>query len=81
LLCLQLRAFALGAALVLAFSLGLAMTMVASGVLAALSVKHVSKRFHGFGELVRRAPFVSGGVILVIGLYLGVNGWLHLPQA
>ena len=81
LLCLQLKAFALGAALVLAFSLGLALTMVASGVLAALSVKHVSKRFAGFGELVRRAPYVSGAVILVIGLYLGVNGWLHLPHA
>ena len=81
LLCLQLKAFTLGAALVLAFSLGLALTMVASGVLAALSVKHVSKRFAGFGELVRRAPYVSGAVILVIGLYLGVNGWLHLPHA
>lgn len=81
LLCLQLEAFALGAALVLAFSVGLALTMVASGVLAALSVKHVSRRFNGFGELVRRAPFVSGAVILVIGVYLGVNGWLHLPPA
>lgn len=81
LLCLQLRAFALGAALVLAFSVGLALTMVASGVLAALSVQHVSKRFSGFGELVRRAPYVSGAVILLIGLYLGVSGWLHLPQA
>ena len=81
LLCLQLKAITLGAALVLAFSLGLALTMVASGVLAALSVKHVSKRFAGFGELVRRAPYVSCAVILVIGLYLGVNGWLHLPPA
>ncbi|CAN7446767.1 nickel/cobalt efflux transporter [Phenylobacterium sp. LjRoot225] len=81
LLCLQLKAFTLGAALVLAFSVGLALTMVASGVLAALSVKHVSKRFSGFGDLVRRAPYVSGGVILLIGLYLGVSGWLHLSPA
>lgn len=81
LLCLQLKAFALGAVLVLAFSLGLALTMVASGVLAALSVKHVSKRFRGFGNLVRKAPYVSGAVILAIGLYLGVSGWLHLPSA
>jgi nickel/cobalt exporter len=80
-LCLQLKAFTLGAALVLAFSVGLALTMVASGVLAALSVKHVSKRFSGFGELVRRAPYVSGATILVIGLYLEVSGWLHLPHA
>lgn len=81
LLCLQLKAFTLGAAVVLAFSVGLAATMVASGVLAALSVKHVSKRFSGFGELVRKAPYVSGAVILLIGLFLGVSGWLHLPHA
>ena len=61
------------------FSIGLALTMVTSGVIAALSVKHVSKRFSGFGEIVRKAPYVSGAVILVIGLYLGINGWLHLP--
>lgn len=81
LLCLQLKAFALGAALVLCFSIGLALTMVASGVIAAMSVKHVSKRFSGFGEIVRKAPYVSGTVILLIGLYLGINGWLHLPTA
>lgn len=80
LLCLQLKAFALGATLVLCFSIGLALTMVTSGVIAALSVKHVSKRFSGFGEIVRKAPYVSGAVILVIGLYLGINGWLHLPS-
>jgi nickel/cobalt exporter len=80
LLCLQLKAFALGAVLVLCFSIGLALTMVTSGVVAALSVKHVSKRFSGFGEIVRKAPYVSGAVILLIGLYLGVNGWLHLPR-
>ena len=79
LLCLQLKAFALGATLVLCFSIGLALTMVTSGVIAALSVKHVSKRFSGFGEIVRKAPYVSGAVILLIGLYLGINGWLHLP--
>lgn len=78
LLCLQLKAFTLGAALVLCFSIGLALTMVTSGVIAALSVKHVSKRFSGFGEIVRKAPYVSGAVILVIGLYLGISGWTHL---
>lgn len=80
LLCLQLKAFTLGAVLVLCFSIGLALTMVASGVIAALSVKHVSKRFSGFGEIVRKAPYVSGAVILVIGLYLGINGWLALAR-
>ncbi|MFX7732087.1 nickel/cobalt efflux protein RcnA, partial [Acinetobacter baumannii] len=67
LLCLQLKAFTLGAALVLCFSIGLALTMVTSGVIAAMSVKHISRRFAGFGEIVRKAPYVSGGVILLIG--------------
>jgi nickel/cobalt exporter len=79
LLCLQLKAFTLGAVLVLSFSVGLALTMVTAGVIAALSVKHVSKRFSGFGEIVRKAPYVSGAVILLIGLYLGISGWTHLP--
>lgn len=79
LLCLQLKAFALGAALVLCFSIGLALTMVVSGVIAAVSVKQVASRFQGFGEIVRKAPYVSALVILAIGLYLGVSGWTHLP--
>ena len=64
LLCLQLKQIALGATLVLCFSIGLALTMVASGVLAALSVKHVSKRWSGFGEFARKAPYFSGVLIL-----------------
>lgn len=81
LLCLQLKQFTLGAVLVLCFSIGLAMTMVTSGVVAALSVKHATKRWSGFGEFVRKAPFVSGAVILLLGLYIAVNGWLALPRA
>jgi nickel/cobalt exporter len=80
LLCLQLKQVALGAVLVLCFSIGLALTMVTSGVIAALSVKHVAQRWSGFGEIVRKAPFVSGAVILLIGAYIGVNGWLALPR-
>lgn len=77
-LCLQLNRLVLGAALVASFSVGLALTMVASGVLAALSVKHVAKRWSGFGEAVRRAPYISGLIILAIGAYIGIGGWAHL---
>lgn len=79
LLCLQLKQFTLGAALVLCFSIGLALTMVASGVVAALSVRHVSRHWSGFGEFARKAPYVSGTVILLIGLYVGYLGVIHLP--
>lgn len=76
LLCLQLKKIALGAMLVLAFSVGLALTMVASGTLAALSMKHVSKRWSGFGEFARKAPYFSGALIMLVGLYVGYQG-LH----
>lgn len=77
-LCLQLKRLVLGATLVASFSIGLAVTMVASGVLAAISLRHVEKRWAGFGEAVRRAPYVSGLVILVIGVYLTISAWSHL---
>ena len=80
LLCLQLQRLALGAVLVLCFSIGLAITMVTSGVIAAISVTQVSKRWSGFGEIVRKAPYVSGAVILVVGLYVAVHGWMALPN-
>lgn len=78
LLCLQLKQFTLGAALVLCFSVGLALTMVASGAMAALSVKHVSKRWSGFGEFARKAPYFSGALILLVGLCIGFEGARHL---
>lgn len=74
LLCLQLKKIALGATLVLSFSVGLALTMVFSGVLAALSVKHISKKWSGFGELARKAPYFSSALILIVGLYVGYEG-------
>lgn len=78
LLCLQLKKIALGATLVLGFSIGLALTMVMSGVLAALSVKHVSKRWSGFGEFARKAPYFSGGLILLVGFYVGYQSFRTL---
>ena len=78
LLCLQLKRIALGATLVLGFSIGLALTMVASGVIAAIGVKHLSKRMGGgrFSELAAKAPYFSGALILLVGLYVGYQG-LH----
>jgi nickel/cobalt exporter len=80
LLCLQLKQIALGATLVLCFSIGLALTMVASGVLAALSVKHVSKRWGGFGEFANKAPYFSSALILLVGCYVGYQGFYALAN-
>ena len=78
LLCLQLKQVSLGIVLVACFSIGLAITMVAAGSLAALSVKHASSRWSGFGTFSRYAPLVSSVLIIVMGLYLGWLGWSHL---
>lgn len=81
LLCLQLKQFTLGVVLVLCFSLGLAITMVAVGAAAALSVRHVSNRWSGFGELARRAPYFSSALIILVGLYTGYLGLQGLGVA
>ncbi|CAN5749279.1 Ni(II)/Co(II) efflux transporter permease subunit NcrC [soil metagenome] len=79
LVCLQLKQFTLGFALVLSFSFGLALTMVATGTFAAWGVQHASKRVKGFGELARKAPYFSSVLLTLLGLYIGIQGWLHLP--
>lgn len=56
LICIQLKAFTLGATMVLCFSLGLAITLVTVGVGAAVSVHQVAKRWSGFNALARKAP-------------------------
>jgi len=78
LICLQLKHFTLGVALVLCFSIGLAVTMVATGTLAALGVRHVGKRWQGLPVLMRRAPYISSALIFCIALYVGWEGLRHL---
>ncbi|MES2096799.1 MAG: nickel/cobalt efflux transporter [Pseudomonadota bacterium] len=78
LLCLQLKQLALGAMLVLCFSVGLALTLVTVGATAALSVRHASKRFSWFGAVARRAPYLSSVLIIIVGLYVGYQGWAGL---
>jgi nickel/cobalt exporter len=78
LLCLQLKEFTLGFALVLCFSIGLAITLVTVGAAAALSVRHASKRWPVFSTIARRAPYVSAALIIAVGLYVGYTGWAGL---
>jgi nickel/cobalt exporter len=78
LVCLQLKRVTLGFAMVAAFSLGLALTMVATGTIAALSVRHAEKRFRGFGEAMRRAPYVSCALLVFIASYMAWHGWRGL---
>ncbi|WP_168598719.1 nickel/cobalt efflux transporter [Rhizobium sp. SG570] len=80
LLCLQLKQLSLGVVLVVCFSIGLAITMVAAGVAASISVRHVQKRWSGFDTFAKRAPYASGVLMLVIALYMGYSGWAGLEK-
>ena len=69
LICLQLKKFALGIVIVLAFSVDLATTLVVTGVIAAWSLRHAAKRFAGFGKLARKLLYLSSAAYR--------NGGLH----
>jgi nickel/cobalt exporter len=74
-ICLQLKHFTLGFALVLAFSIGLALTLVATGSIAAWSVRHAERRFREFGSFARRLPYLSSAFLFAVALYIGITGW------
>jgi nickel/cobalt transporter (NicO) family protein len=77
-ICLQVKHFTLGFALVLAFSAGLALTLIATGSLAAWSIRHAEKRFKGFGNFARKLPYVSSAFLLLVAIAMGVTGWKGL---
>jgi len=81
LLCLQLREVTLGAVLVLCFSIGLALTLVASGTLAAVGARHVTRRSPRFDALARNAPLVSAAIVALVGVYVGFGALQHLGWA
>lgn len=78
LVCLQLKRVVLGFSIVGAFSFGLALTMVTVGATAAWSVQHAQKRFKGFGEAMRKAPYVSCVLLTVLAGFMAWSGWHHL---
>ena len=78
LICMQLREITLGAVLVLCFSIGLAITLVTVGVAASLSLRTVEKRSGWLSTVAARAPYFSGVLIVLVGLYTTWHGWSGL---
>jgi nickel/cobalt exporter len=72
--CLHQGAYGLGIVMVAAFSLGLALTLVAIGVLAAWGAKALAARQSSFARLARWAPYASAGIVLLIGLIVMAQG-------
>ncbi len=79
-ICLHLKQFALGAAMVASFSFGLALALVSVGVVAAWGVQHVGERL-GQGRLsamARKMPYLSSGLMALVGLFMGLQGLTRL---
>lgn len=81
LLCLQAGRIGLGVALVLCFSIGLALTLTLTGVVAALGLRHAASRWPGLETLAARAPYFSGALIAVVGVYTLWSGYSALHAA
>lgn len=77
-LCLQLKEFSLGFGIVAAFSLGLALTMITVGVLAAWGFKKVSEKAGWLSRAAHRAPYVSSWLLITLGLLFIGRGWVLL---
>ncbi|ALU60996.1 nickel/cobalt efflux protein RcnA [Pseudomonas syringae] len=78
LLCLQVQQVTLGAMMVICFSLGLAITLVTVGAAAAIGARKASNRFPWLSAAARRAPYLSSVLIICVGMYVGINGWIGL---
>ncbi|ALK09043.1 nickel/cobalt efflux transporter [Blastochloris viridis] len=77
LVCLHLKAVALGVAMVAAFSLGLAITLVAVGLAAAWGTRKAAGSWSGFSRWAPRLPYISGVLILVLGLVVAGRGLIE----
>jgi nickel/cobalt exporter len=71
--CFRLHQPWLGLALVAAFSVGLGLTLTAVALAASWGVRVMGARSKAFGELARKAPFLSAIVTAGIGIYLIVE--------
>ena len=81
LVCLQLKAFTLGIAMVAAFSLGLAVTLVGVGVAAAWGTRRAARAWPGFEVWAVRLPYISGGLVMALGVFITLRGVWALGAA
>lgn len=77
LLCLHLKKVTLGITLVSAFSIGLAVTLVSVGVIAAIGLRYATRKAPWLDKLTANAPFVSAAFIGFVGLIMIYAGVSH----
>ena len=74
LVCIQLRQFALGIAMVAAFSIGLAATLVAIGLAASWASRKASTTWPWLDRVAQRLPYLSAGIVMILGLVMTAFG-------
>lgn len=77
LVALQMKAYALGVAMVAAFSVGLAATLVAVGLVAVWGARRLSG-VSAFSRWSRSLPLLSFAVVMIMGIAVIVHGVLLL---
>ena len=76
LVCIQMRQFTLGVAMVAAFSVGLAATLVAIGVAASWASTKAATRWPWLDRIAGRLPYLSAGIVMILGFVMTAFG-LH----
>jgi nickel/cobalt exporter len=81
-ICLHLKRFSLGIAMVASFSIGLAISLVSVGVIAAWGARQVGKRLGNgkFGDIARKMPYFSSALMGLVGALMGFQALLQLTQ-
>ena len=79
-ICLHLKRFSLGAVMVASFSLGLAISLVSVGVIAAWGAQQVGKRFdkRSLSDLARKMPYLSSGLMALVATLMGIQAIIQL---
>jgi nickel/cobalt exporter len=74
LICIQIKAFALGVAMVAAFSLGIGLTLIAIGLAVVWGAGKLTKTWPGFERAAQKLPHLSAGLVLIVGSIMTVAG-------
>lgn len=74
LICIQLKAFVLGFAMVAGFSIGLAITLISVGLLAAWGANRASKGWSGFSAWADKLPLISALIVGTVGALIVLRG-------
>jgi nickel/cobalt exporter len=79
-ICLHLKRFTLGAVMVASFSLGLAISLVSVGVIAAWGAQQVGERFGSgkFSDLARKMPYFSSALMALVAVLMGTQAMMQL---